>query len=609
MGKGKLYGVSVGPGDPELLTLKAVRVLQEVDCVAAPDLGGSTRTALSIVEGYIAGKELVDCASPMTSDKRETGRAYDAIADTVSALLDEGKSVAFVTLGDASVYSSWAYLNERMRERGYDVEVVAGVTSFNAAAARLGESLCERSEHLIVVPGSSKRVEEALRTEGTKVFMKSGKRADELCGMLREQGLASSSALVANCGLEGEAVVRDLEAADKLPEGMSIVITKGTAQVQARIPEAGEPPEELRDIAARIAPPDEGARQAAVDKWNAVAKPIGSLALLEDAVTDIAALTGTKDVSIAKRAVVVICADNGVVAQGVSQCGAEVTRAVAVSLGKGVSSVCSMAHKQGIDVVAADFGMFDPSTLPGCANNPAFPSPVPGVLDRVVAQGTQDITCGPAMTREQALQAVNAGIDLVGDLKAQGYELLVSGEMGIGNTTTSSAMTAALLGLAVEDVTGRGAGLDDEGLQCKVEAIRRALEVNAPDPADVLDVLSKLGGFDIAGLAGLFIGGALHRVPVVIDGYISALSAYTASRLCPGCTQAMLASHMSAEPAARIIMAQLGLTAPIQAGLRLGEGTGGVCLVPLIDMALGLYNGITFDASNIDAYDPDLAPE
>jgi len=203
---------------------------------------------------------------------------------------------------------------------------------------------------------------------------------------------------------------------------------------------------------------------------------------------------------------------------------------------------------------------------------------------------------------------LHTGINLVGELKEQGYQLLVSGEMGIGNTTTSSAMTAALLGLPVEEVTGRGAGLDDEGLKRKVAVIKRALEVNEPDANDALDVLSKLGGFDIAGLAGLFIGGAVHRVPVVIDGYISALSAYTASRLVPSCTQAMLASHMSAEPAARIIMEALGLTAPIQAGLRLGEGTGGICLVPLIDMALGLYNGITFDDSNIEAYDPDLSP-
>jgi len=227
MAQGKLYGVSVGPGDPELLTLKAARVLREVDCVAAPNLSGSGRVALNIVQQHIEGKQLVDCASPMTSDKRETGRAYDAVADTVAALLDEGKSVAFVTLGDASVYSSWSYLCERMIARGYDVEVVPGVTSFCAAAAALREPLCERSEQLLVVPAGKGDAEAALRIEGTKVFMKPGKTVEGLRALLDESGLSASSALVANCGLPGEAVIPNLAEAGELPEGMYIVITKG----------------------------------------------------------------------------------------------------------------------------------------------------------------------------------------------------------------------------------------------------------------------------------------------------------------------------------------------------------------------------------------------
>lgn len=595
MNKGKLYGVSVGPGDPELLTLRAARVLGEVDCVAAPDIGGSSRTALHIVEDYIQGKELVDCTTPMTNDLQATGRAYDVIADRIAVLLDEGKSVAFITLGDASVYSTWSYVCERMRPRGYDIEVIAGVTSFCAAAARLGEPLCERSEQLLIVPASTGDPRGALDVPGTKVFMKSGRRLGELRDFLRTRGVSSTSSLVANCGLEGEAVVRDLDSVEELPGYMSVVITKGESAVKG----AGVAPvracEELRDLEERIAGADEAARARSVDKWNAVAKPIGSLGMLEGEVTRIAALTGSEDVRIDKRAVVVMCADNGVVAQGVSQCGPEVTKAVAVSLGKGVSSVCSMARVHGIDAVAVDMGMSEVGD-----------EGVPGVLDRRVARGTGDISVGPAMTREQALQAIRAGVDLVGELAGQGYRLIVSGEMSIGNTTTSSAMTAALLGMPVEDVTGRGAGLDDEGLVRKVAAIKRALEVNAPAADDALDVLAKLGGFDIAGLVGLFIGGAVHRVPVVIDGYISALAAFTAQRLCPSCACAMLASHVSAEPAARRLLDELGLEAPIQGGLRLGEGTGGVCLVPLLDSALSLYNGITFDASGIDAYDPEL---
>ena len=234
------------------------------------------------------------------------------------------------------------------------------------------------------------------------------------------------------------------------------------------------------------------------------------------------------------------------------------------------------------------------------------PSDAPGVINRSIARGTGDISLGPAMSREQALTAIKTGVDLVAQMKADGYKILATGEMGIGNTTTSSAMAAAFLGLPVETVTGRGAGLSNAGLARKCAAIERALAVNEPDANDALDVLSKLGGFDIAGLVGLFIGGAVHRVPIVIDGFISALAAYTAARLCPACTCAMLPSHVSAEPAARMLFDELGIEPIIHAGLRLGEGTGAVLLFPLLDAALALYNGTTFDDTGIEAYEVDL---
>ena len=593
MAKGKLYGVSVGPGDPELLTLRAARVLGEVDCVAAPDIGGSARAALHIIEDYIEGKELVDCSSPMTNDQVRTAEAYDAVADVLAGLLDAGKSVAFVTLGDASVYSTWSYVNDRMISRGYDVEVVPGVTSFCAAAAVLREPLCERSEQLLVSPVSTGDVNAALNVHGTKVFMKSGKRLGELQQTLRERGIADRAMVVANCGLEGQEVVPNLDEADELPGGMSITIVKGDKQV-AKPAVAQEPGDAyVQELLQRVAPPDEQARQAAYDKWNNVAKPIASLGVLEEDVVRIAALIGSADVALSKRVVVVLCADNGVVAQGVSQSGPEVTTAVAVNVAKGVSSVCQMAHAVGIEAIAVDMGMLDSPDMEG-------------IIDRALGKGTGDITCGPAMTRDDALKAVRAGVDLVGDLKEQGYDIICSGEMSIGNTTTSSAMSAAFLGLPVEALTGRGAGLSDAGLQRKIAAIKRALEVNDPDPTDALDVLAKLGGFDIAGMVGLFIGGAVHRVPIVIDGYISALAAYTAQRMVPGCTCAMLASHVSAEPAAKLILSELGVKPAIQAGMRLGEGTGAVCLVPMLDAALALYNGTTFAATGIDNYEVDL---
>lgn len=377
----------------------------------------------------------------------------------------------------------------------------------------------------------------------------------------------------------------------------------------------------LEDVAGQIAPLDGAACKRAVDKWNAVAKPIGSLGALEDVVVQIAGIAGTEDVSIDKRALVVMCADNGVVAQGVSQCGSDVTRAVAVALGAGVSSACVMAHTAGIDVVPVDIGMADPDQLPTPENQEVFahgaPSapaatPIPGVLDRSIARGTGDISYGPAMTRDQALRAIQIGVDLVGDLKGQGYGLLATGEMSIGNTTTASSIVAALFDKPPRDVVGRGAGLSDEGLATKIAVVERALASNAYDPNDALGVLATFGGFDIAGMVGLFIGGALHRVPIVVDGYISAVAAYVATCIVPSCAWAILGSHVSSEPAVRLVLdalgqrcADMGVTFQpvIDARMRLGEGTGAVCFVPLVDAALALYNGTTFDDEGIEAYE------
>ena len=346
----------------------------------------------------------------------------------------------------------------------------------------------------------------------------------------------------------------------------------------------------IAGVSRRIAAPDRQALNDARDKWNAVAKPIGSLGEFELMVEKIAGLTGDSNVDIEKRAVVVLCADNGVVARGVSQSGPEITTVIAGSVARGTSSVCKMAATVGADAFSVDMGM-------------KTPSDVPGVIGRSIASGTGDIAAGPAMTEDQAIAAINAGIDLVSEFKDEGYRMLATGEMGIGNTTTSSAMAAAFLGLPVAEVTGRGAGLSDSGLVRKREAIEQALAVNRPDASDPFDVLAKLGGFDIAGLAGMFLGGAIHRVPIVVDGFIGALAAYTATRICPACTCALFPSHVSAEPAAKMLLEGMGLNAPIQAGLRLGEGTGAVLLFPLLDAALALYNGTTFDETGIEAYE------
>ena len=253
---------------------------------------------------------------------------------------------------------------------------------------------------------------------------------------------------------------------------------------------------ELNTRLQTITPPDEAARAAAHAHWTALAKPLGGLGSLETMLEDAAALTGTPELDFARRAVLVLCADNGVVAQGVSQTDASVTRAVLQNLAARRTSVCQMAAAAHCSVVPVDMGIAG--------------APVPGVQDCRIAPGTKDFTCGPAMTRAQAVQAIGCGIALVRGQKQQGVQLLATGEMGIGNTTTSSAVASVLLGRPVQEMTGRGAGLSDEGLRRKIDAIRRGIVVNRPDAADPLGVLAALGGFDIAGLCGVFLGGASY---------------------------------------------------------------------------------------------------
>ena len=349
---------------------------------------------------------------------------------------------------------------------------------------------------------------------------------------------------------------------------------------------------ELEKLLKQIEPEDAATREAAHRHWNSCAKPLGGLGMLETALEDIAALTGSADIDIRERAVLVLCADNGVVCQGVTQSPSSVTAIVTENLAARRTSVCHMARVANCRVVPVDMGVLD------------FPG-VPGVLSRRIGNGTADISVGPAMTRTQAEQAVLTGIELVREQAEQGTRLLATGEMGIGNTTTSSAVASVLLERPVEEMTGRGAGLSNEGLTRKIAVIRQALACNQPDRDDILDILCKVGGFDIAGMCGIFLGGALYRVPVLIDGFISAVAALCALRLCPAAGKAMLASHVSAEPAGHLVLEALGKQPLITAGMHLGEGTGAVAAMPLLDMACAVYHGCyTFDDGGIEAYQP-----
>ena len=348
----------------------------------------------------------------------------------------------------------------------------------------------------------------------------------------------------------------------------------------------------LEETLAAIVPADRAAMNAAWQRWDSIAKPLRSLGLLEEAVVRIAGMTGTPAVDLGKRAVIAMCADNGVVAQGVTQTGQEVTAIVTENMSSGDTSVCRMAAAAGAEVIPVDIGV-------------ARPVVGERIRQYNVRRGTADMTQGPAMTREEAIQAVETGIQLVRELKEKGYGLIGTGEMGIGNTTTSSALVSVFLNCPPQQVTGRGAGLSSEGLGRKIRAIETAIQLNHPTPTDPIDVLSKVGGLDLAGLCGVFLGGAACRIPVLVDGFISSAAALTAARLCPSAVDYMLGSHASNEPAGRMVLEELGLKPFLYANMCLGEGTGAAAVMPLLDMALTVYNGMTtFADEQIEAYQP-----
>lgn len=346
----------------------------------------------------------------------------------------------------------------------------------------------------------------------------------------------------------------------------------------------------LEETMQKIRPVDVAAIAAAKQHWDGLGKPLGSLGRLEKALIQIAGIQRTGDVHIDRKALVIMCADNGVVEEGVTQCGQEVTATVAENFLDEKSCVAIMCRRAGTKICPVDIGMAVDT---------------PRVEKRKIAYGTKNMAKEPAMTREQAVAAIEVGIAKAEELHAQGYEMLATGEMGIGNTTTSSAMTAVYLGLDVETVTGRGAGLSSHGLQRKIHAIKQAIAVNQPDPEDPLDVLAKVGGLDIAGMCGLFLGGAAQQMPVIMDGFISQVAALTAMRLVPECADYILASHVSEEPGANILLKALEKDAFLTCGMRLGEGSGAVALFPILDFASDIYHKMsTFVQADIVEYQP-----
>ena len=336
--------------------------------------------------------------------------------------------------------------------------------------------------------------------------------------------------------------------------------------------------------------PDKKIEQEIKANWDRVAKPLDGLGEFEGLLARIGAILGSSEIDIGKKAVIVMCADNGVVAEGVSQSGQEITAAVTENLGKRNTSVCKMAKAVGTEIFPVDVGVNTDRIFPG-------------VISRKVKKGTSDFLLEPAMSEEEAMQAVRVGMELVKECKEAGYTLLGTGEMGIGNTTTSAAMAAALLSVSPEIVVGRGAGLSDEGLATKRRVIADALEKYQLRGTEPMRILCSVGGLDIAGLCGVFLGGAKYHMPIVADGVISAVAALTAERLCPGTKEFIIPSHKGKEPASELLMRELGLYPVIDAGLALGEGTGAVMMFSLLDIDMTLYEtGATFADFEIEEY-------
>lgn len=346
--------------------------------------------------------------------------------------------------------------------------------------------------------------------------------------------------------------------------------------------------EDLRELTGSVTGLDASAMDAAKKRQAELAKPPGSLGRLEALSVQLAGITGQVYNKIGKKTLLVFCADNGVVGEGVASAPQLVTLAQTVNLARGKTGAAVLAKQFGCALTVVDVGV-----------NAEVPES--SVLSRKIAFGTKNIVQGPAMTEEQTLRAVLTGAEIAAEAARNGADVIGVGEMGIGNTTTGAAVLAALTGSKVKQVTGRGAGLTDAAYEKKCVVIETALRVNHPDRGDVVDVLAKVGGFDIAAMAGAFLGAAEMRVPAVIDGFISAVAALCAVRLCPGVRDYLISSHASFEVGYRVAMDALALEPMLFLDMRLGEGSGCPLAMALLEAACAVMNDMaTFAEAKID---------
>jgi len=346
----------------------------------------------------------------------------------------------------------------------------------------------------------------------------------------------------------------------------------------------------LRDAIAAVEPLSVPAMEAARKRLDALTKPRGSLGRLEEIAERVAGITGNPIPRIRRKVVFTLAADHGVASEGVSAYPREVTAQMVSNFLAGGAAINVLCRYVGAVVVVADFGV--------AAEIP----PNPALMPRRIGPGTRNMAREPAMTRDQAVQAVVAGIGLAGEAVA---DMVATGDMGIGNTTAASAIVSVITGRPAEEVTGRGTGVDDLTLQRKIGIIRKAVARNRPDPADGIDVLAKVGGFEIGGLAGIILGAAARRVPIVIDGFISGAAALIAVTLCPRARDYLIAGHRSPEPGHGTCLEWLGLTPVLDLGMRLGEGTGAALAMVLVEGACRILGEMaTFEEAKVSRKDP-----
>ena len=330
----------------------------------------------------------------------------------------------------------------------------------------------------------------------------------------------------------------------------------------------------LSQVLKQINPLDSKVIEAARSRQNELTKPRGSLGRLEELSIRIAGIKGEISRGFEHKVIVTMAADHGVVEEGVTLYPQEVTKQMVLNFLNGGAGINVLAQFIGARVIVVDMGVVG-----------GF-EPHPNLTCKMIDFGTRNMTKGPAMTRQQALDAIESGISVVEAEIVKGLDIVGTGDMGIGNTTASSAIAAAITGKSVEKITGRGEGLDDEQLEHKIKVVQKALDINRPDSRDPIDVLSKVGGFEIGGLAGVMLGAAAHRVPVVIDGFISGAAALIATKLVPGLKDFLIAAHLSAESGHKVLLQHLGLTPLLSLQMRLGEGTGAALGIAIVEAAV-----------------------